>query len=448
MRWRHKGGPAYTHYSDELGHSELTGLRIVHIVIVGNGIAGITVARFVRKGSRARITVVSSESPFHIARTALMYAFMGDIRREDLKPYEDQFWPENGIDLIHDHVEDVDTELRRIRLASGAHLNWDELVLATGSRPNRFGWPGEHTAGVQGLYSMQDLDSMERWTHDCSQAAVVGGGLIGIEMAEMLRVRGVDVHFLVRERAYMDFTFDAQESALIHAQIERHGVRLHLGVELDRIETDEAGRARSVVTTSGDAYDASFVGLAVGVHPNAELARKAGVDVERGILVDDAFNTSVPGIRAVGDCAQFRDGLSHGRSIEQLWYSGRRQGRILGRILAGEELTYKPALFYNSAKFFDLEYQTYGDVPPSDTDDVMTRSWTGEGRHVRFAWSRANNQLVGMNGFNVRIRHETAGQLVRSAHSGSISSDIMRSLLFDPEFSKLPVAHVAGAVSP
>jgi len=420
----------------------------VHIVIVGNGIAGITVARFVRKGSAARITVVSSESPFHIARTALMYAYMGDIRLDDLKPYEDGFWSQNRIDLVHDHVEEVDAERNMIRLASGAQLEWDQLVLATGSRPNRFGWPGEHAPGVQGLYSIQDLESMEKWTRDCRQAAVVGGGLIGIEMAEMLRVRGMDVHLLVRESAYMDFMFNQHESDLIHAQVARHGVHLHLDTELDRIETDADGRACSVVTTSGGVLDASFVGLAVGVHPNAELARKAGLEVDRGILVDYAFNTSVPGIRAVGDCAQFRDGLAHGRNIEQLWYSGRRQGRILGRILAGEQLTYKPALFYNSAKFFDLEYQTYGNVPPSDSDDVMTRSWTDEGRCVRFAWSRSDNHLLGMNGFNVRMRHETAGQLIRSAHKGAVAPDTMRTLLFDPEFSKLPTAAMAEAVSP
>ncbi len=421
--------------------------RYVHIVIIGNGIAGVSTARFLRKGSDARITIISAESPYHVARTALMYAYMGDLRPSDLKPYEDDFWPKNRLDLIQDTVTHVDIEAGAINLLAGGRMHYDILVLATGSRPNRFGWKGEYAHGVQGLYSMQDLTSMEVATEGIQSAAVIGGGLIGIEMAEMLRVRRIDVHLLVREQAYMDYLFSADESELIHQEIRRHGVQLHLGTELDAIETDSEDRAVAVHTTSGERLATRFVGLAVGVHPNVDLARQSGIETGKGILITNTFETSAPGVYAVGDCAEFREPLAHGRRIEQLWYSGRRQGRTLGRLLAGGTDAYSAPLFFNSAKFFDLEYHTYGDVPPHETDEVVCRQWKA-GRHlIRTAAERSTGRILGVNGLGVRLRQEVAASMIRRGQDAAITPARLKTLLFEPEFFQADTTQIAEALS-
>jgi len=419
----------------------------VHTVIIGNGISGISTARFLRKESDNRITIISAESPFHIARTALMYVYMGDLRPSDLKPYEDDFWSTNGMELVQDTVTDIDLDSHVVSLLSGSRVHYDQLVLATGSRPNRFGWPGEYAHGVQGLYSMQDLAAMESATEGISQAVVVGGGLIGIEMAEMLSVRGIDVHLLVREEAYMDYLFSADESELIHEEIRRHGAVLHLGTELDRIETDHSGRSEAVVTKGGTRLGASFVGLAVGVHPNVDLARQIGIDADKGILVTTKFETSAPDVYAVGDCAQFLEPLEHGRTIEQLWYSGRRQGRTLGRLLAGGNTPYTAPLFFNSAKFFDLEYQTYGDVPPGPTKQVECRQWAAGQRLVRVAVERSSGRLLGVNGMGVRLRQEAVAAMIRRGDRASMSEEQVKHLLFEPEFFNANTKQIAEALS-
>lgn len=420
----------------------------MHTVIIGNGIAGVTAARFLRKGSDARITIVSAESQFHIARTALMYVYMGDLRMDDLKPYEDDFWPKNRFDIIQDTVTGIDPDAHAVELLAGGRMYYDKLVIATGSRPNRFGWEGEYAHGVQGLYSLQDLAAMEAATEGISHAAVVGGGLIGIEMAEMLRVRGIAVHLLVREQAYMDYLLSDDESELIHAEIRRHGVELHLGTELDSIETDAGGRAVAVLTTSGKRFDARFVGLAVGVHPNVDLARRAGIDTEKGVLIGSSFETSAPDVYAVGDCAQFREPLAHGRRLEQLWYSGRRQGRTLGRILAGESTSYSAPLFFNSAKFFDLEYQTYGDVPAEESEQISCRQWMSGRRLIRVAVERGTGRLLGVNGLGVRIRQEVAARMIRRGEEAAMTPTSVRELLFEPEFFKADTQEIAEALSP
>ena len=148
-----------------------------HVVIIGNGITGITTARFVRKMSDHRITVISAESDHFYSRTALMYIYMGHLTYAQTKPYEDWFWTKNRIDLIRDYVHKMDTEKKSLHLSSGNVISYDVLVLATGSKSNKFGWPGQDLAGVQGLYGLTDLDLMEHNTRGVSRAVVVGGGL-------------------------------------------------------------------------------------------------------------------------------------------------------------------------------------------------------------------------------------------------------------------------------
>ncbi|MEQ9103695.1 MAG: FAD-dependent oxidoreductase [Rhodothermales bacterium] len=419
----------------------------MHVVIIGNGIAGITAARFVRKNGDARLTIVSSETEYHVARTALMYAYMGDLRESDLKPYEDDFWTKNRMELVLDHATDLDTAARSVQLASGRRLTYDRLVLATGSRPNRFGWQGEYLDGVQGLYAWSDLKTMQRVTEGITDAVVVGGGLIGIELVEMLRSRSIDVHFLVRETAYMDHLFSRDESELIHRQIDRHGVHLHLGCEVDRFEDDGNGRVAAVTTRDGRSFPAAFAGIGVGVHPRTELAEAAGIETNKGILVDRSFRTSAPDVFAAGDCAEFRRPLVDGRTIEQLWYSARRQGRILGLILSGKDLSYDTPVFYNSAKFFDLEYQTYGSVPATDDAGLETRAWQDGTRLVRVARRADTGALAGVTGFGIRLRHDVAATWIRAARRATFSGQDVRELAFDPEFTSLPHNDIARELS-
>ena len=170
-----------------------------HVAIIGNGIAGITAARHLRKKSDCRITVISAETDHFYSRTALMYIYMGDMKYKNTKPYEDWFWEKNRIDLKRGYVEKVDFDGKQLHFSTGESLGYDKLILATGSTPNKFGWPGQDLDGVQGLFSYQDLELMEKNTAGIESAVVIGGGLIGIEMVEMLLSRGIKVHFLVRE---------------------------------------------------------------------------------------------------------------------------------------------------------------------------------------------------------------------------------------------------------
>ncbi|MBL7899849.1 MAG: NAD(P)/FAD-dependent oxidoreductase, partial [Crocinitomicaceae bacterium] len=160
-------------------------------VIIGNGIAGITAARHIRKKSDHEILVISGESPYFFSRTALMYVYMGHMRWDDIKPYEDWFWQKNRIDLEFDWVTEIEFQNKMLLTKSGKKINYDKLILALGSKPNKFGWPGQDLNRVQGLYSRQDLENLQNQTPQIKNAVIVGGGLIGIELAEMLLSKNI-----------------------------------------------------------------------------------------------------------------------------------------------------------------------------------------------------------------------------------------------------------------
>ena len=138
----------------------------MHLVIIGNGITGVSCALAVRRlRPEARITLVSAESTHHYSRTALMYVYMGHMRAQDIKPYEDWFWEENRLGLVHASASALNTAGRLLTLDNGTTLAYDHLLLATGSESKRYGWPGQDLAGVQGLYNLPDLEAMARDTH-------------------------------------------------------------------------------------------------------------------------------------------------------------------------------------------------------------------------------------------------------------------------------------------
>lgn len=407
-----------------------------HIIIIGNGISGITCARNIRKKSDSRITVISGETDHFYSRTALMYIYMGHMRYEDTKPYEDRFWKKNRIELVKKFVERVDAQNKTLHFSDATTLSFDVLVIAAGSKSNRFGWPGQELSGVQGLYHLQDLVQMEENTKGITKSVIVGGGLIGIEMAEMLRSRNIEVCFLVREKNFWNSILHIQESQAISNHIREHHVDLRLGTELLEIRGDENGKVKSAITNSGEEIPCEFIGLTVGVNPNIEFLKGGTIDTDRGILVNEYFETNVADIYAIGDCAQIRNPLPGRKPVEQVWYTGRMHGETLAQTICGKRTAYAPGHWFNSAKFFDIEYQTYGVVDPNLKEDEETYYWEHTSRKVCFraVYGKGNGKLIGINVLGMRIRHEVIDRWLSDSRHIEYVLQHLPDAVFDPEF--------------
>ena len=410
----------------------------MHVAIIGNGITGVTVAREVRKREPSwRITLVSGESESHWSRPALMYIYMGHMRHVDTQPYEKHFWERNRIDRLHGWVEKVDVDGKRLALAGGGSLSYDKLVLATGSEPNKFGWPGQDLKRVSGMYSLQDLEAIELASDGLREAVIVGGGLIGVELAEMLHIRGVHVVILVREDSYWNNALPPEESAMVGDVISSEGIELRLGTELKEILGDEHGAARGVVTSRGEDIPCQFVGLTAGVRPNVSVAQESGIETGRGVLVDDFLATSAPDVWAAGDCAEIKRPQGERNLLQQVWYTGRLQGETLARTLCGEPTEYDPGIWFNSAKFFDLEWHTYGTVLARRQEGEKHLLWQDrEGRRLLRLVFHPEGSLKGVNALGIRQRHRVYERWIAEKRGADYVLDHLEEANFDPEFSR------------
>jgi len=410
-----------------------------HVVIIGNGISGITTARHIRKNSDHRITVISAESDYFYSRTALMYIYMGHMRLKETQPYENWFWEKNRIGLKKAFVQRVDTDKKTLYLNNNETMDYDVLVLAVGSKPRKFGWPGVDSKGIQGLYSLQDLEMMEQNSQGIKNAVIVGGGLIGVEMAEMLQTRNIHVTFLVREDWFWAGVMPQEEGALINRHmIDDHHVELKLQTELKEIVPDSNGRVQHIITNHNEKIECQFVGLTIGVQPNTDFLKDSNIELNRGIVVNRFMETNIPDVYALGDCAEFSEPFPNRRPIEQVWYTGRMMGEALAQTICGKPTQYSPGIWFNSAKFFDIEYQTYGWVWNQLKEGEETFYWEHPNGKIclRLVYDQQSKRLLGINVFGMRLRHEVCDRWIKEERSIDHVIAHLRDANFDPEFYK------------
>ncbi|MCF7567676.1 FAD-dependent oxidoreductase [Sabulilitoribacter arenilitoris] len=414
-----------------------------HIVIIGNGISGVTAARHIRKLSDKKITIVSAETDYFFSRTALMYVYMGHMKFEHTQPYEDWFWKKNRIELKKGFVKQIETKSKTLHFAEGDTLQYDKLIIATGSKPNKFGWHGQDLDGVMGMYHKQDLEKLEKYAPNnkvCKRAVIVGGGLIGIELAEMLHSRHIPVTFLVRESSFWNGVLPEEESTMINREILANGIDLRLSTNLKEIVSDENGQVKSVIIQeTGEEILCNVVGLTAGVSPNIDFIKDSSIETGRGVKVNRYLETNIPDVYAVGDCAEQHEGIDQRRTIEAVWYTGRMMGETVAQTICGNRIQYKPGHWFNSAKFFDIEYQTYGWVWAQPRENEARFYWEHKdgNKCIHINYDKNTRGFIGINTFGIRMRHEFFDKVLTKKESVDYVLEYLADANFDPEFYKL-----------
>lgn len=415
------------------------------IVIIGNGVAGITAALELRaRDDRADITVVSDESDYFIARTALMYALMEKLPRKGLEPYERHVYDRQRITRVRGRCVDLSSTDRTITLDGGKTLAWDALVIATGARPRTLEVPGISAGsspaplktGVVHFVSMSDLDACEALIPTTRRAVVVGGGLIGVELVESLVHHGVATTFVAREKWYWPAGLCREEGELVASHIRKRGVDLRLETTIASAATDANGRVSSIELSSKDTVPCELLGVAIGVEPNVEwLSRcESSPVIDRGIAVDDRMQTSLEGVWAIGDCAVVR---SANRSVyEPIWYTAKRHGSFVARQLSGSSERYVPPVFVNSAKFFELEYTTVGDAFASGARSLFL---SHPSREITVRLIERDGVLSAFNAIGSRWDTTVIARWIDEKRPIDWARARLREAQFDVEFGRAPI---------
>jgi nitrite reductase [NAD(P)H] large subunit len=326
------------------------------VVIVGGGMAA---ARFVdeltaRAPQRYHVTVIGEEPSHPYNRVLLSSLLARDVDEADLELKPRAWWGERDVNLISgEKVIGIDAGQRSVRLQFRPAVPYDTLVLATGSEPIRLPLPGIDLPGVLTFRTQDDVSAMLARAGGNLRAVVIGGGLLGLEAAYGLAKAGAAVTVVHLMDRLMERQLDARAGELLKAALEARGIE----VLLEAQSTAVAGRDKveGLRLSDGSVLPADLIVMSAGIRPRAELARDAGLAVERGIVVDDHMQTSVPGIYALGECAEHR-GLCYG--LVQPAYE---QAKVLAKHLAGSSAAYEGSLLATNLKVSGVDVFSAGD---------------------------------------------------------------------------------------
>jgi nitrite reductase (NADH) large subunit len=335
------------------------------LVLVGNGMAGMRTIDEVLARDRDRfdIEVIGAEPHPNYNRILLSSVLAGDKDIADIILHPREWYADNGIRLsTGEPVVKVDAGARTVTTAAGRTVAYDKLVLATGSRPFVPPVSGLWLPGVCAFRTIADLDLMRDAARTGGHAVVVGGGLLGLEAAVGLMKRGMSVTVLHLVPTLMERQLDEAAGLLLQRDLERTGLTILTRAHTEAIVGDN--RVRAVVLADGREIAADLVVFAVGVKPNIDLARNAGLDVNRGIAVDDFMRTSDLDIFAVGECVEHR-GLTFGL-VGPLWEQARTCAEVL---CGGRPPPYVAAAPHTSLKVTGVDVFSAGVLKARDDDD-------------------------------------------------------------------------------
>ena len=346
--------------------------RLSRVVVIGNGMAG---SRFVQEllevdpRRRWQITVVGDEPGGAYNRILLSEVLAGRIRQDDIQLATKEWYAAQGVTLLDRvSVVGVDRSGCTVSTNDGVVLPYDVLVFATGSSPVVPPFPGLHRPdgsllrGAVAFRTLGDCDAIERLVPDAGSATVVGGGLLGLEAARGLAGRGLPVRLIQREPWLMERQLDAEAGRVLARTVRGMGVRILAEVSISAVVGED--RVQGVVLSDGRAFDTDLLVLSCGVRPRVDLAREAGLTVDRGILVDDHLRTvDDPAILAIGECAEHR-GRTYGL-VAPAW----EQARVAALALADPQspATYGGSVVVTRLKAAGIELATLGDSCATDS---------------------------------------------------------------------------------
>ena len=318
------------------------------VLIVGGGAAGLAAADMLRReGYEGPVTILSADNSAPYDRPNLSKEYLSGKAPEDWMPLRSpDYYVDRRIDLVlNSRVSSLNVSRKQVQVESGKTYDFGALLLATGADPVKIPVPGASDSQLYYLRTFADSRTLVERASSAKQVVVVGGSFIGLEVAASLRERGIAVHVVAPDKQPLERALGLEIGSFIRGLHEAHGVVFHLGETVVRVDGQKA------ILSGGAAVDADFLVLGVGVRPSVALAEQAGLKVDRGIVVNEYLETSVPGIFAAGDIARWPDPHSGQLVRIEHWVVAERQGQVAARNILGRRERFEAVPFFWTRQF-------------------------------------------------------------------------------------------------
>ena len=358
------------------------------LVIVGNGMAAARLVDELATAALGRyaIAVIGDEPRLAYNRVLLSSVLAGETASHEIELRPAAWWRDRGVTVKYGSVvSEIDVGRRELKIAGEESIEFSRLVLATGSTPLRLNVPGADLSGVHTFRDSRDVDLLLTLAAKKKRVVVVGGGLLGLEAAYGLAKAGAPVTLLHLTDRLMDRQLDPAAAALLKSLVEKKGIRIFLNASTARIHGGSC--VEGVELADGRRIEADAVIFAAGIRPNTQLAKDAGIAVNRGIVVDDQLQTSIPNIFALGECAEHR-GICYGL-VEPAY----EQGRVLARHLAARDAAYPGSVVATNLKVSGVSVFSAGEFMGADGSEAILLSDVRRGTYKKLVI--ADGRLTG-----------------------------------------------------
>jgi 3-phenylpropionate/trans-cinnamate dioxygenase ferredoxin reductase subunit len=364
------------------------------MVIVGASLAGAKAAETLREeGFDGRVVLIGDESERPYERPPLSKEYLrGESERSKVYVHDEGFYAAQEIDLRRSyHVEALDVTSSQVVFADGERLFYDRLLLSVGAEPRRLSVPGADLAGVLYLRTLADSDELGARLKSGGRVVVIGAGWIGAEAAASARQKGLEVALVEQAGVPLERVLGTEVGAVYRDIHTDHGVRFLGGAGVEGFEG--AGRVERVRLADGTAIDCDFVVVGVGVTPRTELAERAGLTVDNGIVVDEFLAASAPGIFAAGDVANAHHPFYGTHIRVEHWANALNQGPAAARGMLGKGSSYERLPYFFSDQYdVGMEYSGHA----TDWDRVIFRGDPATREFIAF-WVKDDRVVAGMN---------------------------------------------------
>jgi NAD(P)H-nitrite reductase large subunit len=331
----------------------------MRIVIIGFSAAGVAAAEAIQRvDPSAQITILSGEKRKFYLRLDLEGLFF-DKTADQLQPRSDEYWQEKGITVVHARAERIDCLRDEVWLDFGRAIGFDRLLIATGAKPRNLKVPGQELAGISHYHTLEDVERILQTRSQIQRAVIIGGGILGLEMAYIAHHLGWYTTLLVRGSYLGAPLLDAVGGDFLRKSVERAGVEILFDEEATAFE-GQHGILTAVRTSSGQVLDTNFASICIGVEPDVGFLHGAGLLENGQLIVNERLETTIPGIYAAGDAVIVRK--SDGTAIPCFtWSVASSEGRAAGANICGADTEWKPEILYDLDTLFDQDFALIGD---------------------------------------------------------------------------------------